>query len=316
MNGDADSVPVLLLGFNRPDKLRRVVEPLRLIKPKRVFVCIDGPRSDRPNERCQVQETRDVAELAVNWECELHTLFRPTNLGCRASVTGAISWAFEQVDELMILEDDCVIDPSFATLCRVLLDRHRADENIFNIGAVNFQQGHRRGDGDYFASKYPHCWGWATWKRAWQHYTDDLSQLSPCDSLHEERERDYWQLIYERCAKGRVDSWAYRWTFRCWQQGGLTLLPNANLVTNIGFDDEATHTNDEVGGPRTLQSLETFKPPPSLTADREADQFTFDQVFCPIGSEDDEKRKAFALKRAAKAKTQLKTPLKARWWRF
>ncbi len=298
----AETVPVLLLGFNRPDKLRRVIEPLRAIRPQRVFVAVDGPRAAREGEAGRCLATQRAAEEAIDWPCEKHFLLRPHNLGCRAAVSGAITWAFQQVEELLIIEDDCIIDPSFVALCQVLLDRYRNDERIWNIAAVNFQQGRHRGDGDYYASKYPHCWGWATWKRAWRHYTDDMAALSPGDDRHADpREKDYWRLIFDKCAKGKVDSWAYRWTFRCWQQGGLTLLPNANLVTNIGFDQEATHTGGEAGGSRALQHLGSFAAPSTLAVEIEADQFTFDHVFCPAGSPAEVEILDYARKQAERA---------------
>ena len=279
------TVPVLLLGFNRPDKLSRAMEPLRQVRPEQVFIAVDGPRADRPGEADKCRETQLAAEAMIDWPCKIHRLYRSSNLGCRQAVAGAIDWAFQQVEELIIIEDDCVLDPSFFAFCEVLLDRHRHDEHIFNIAAVNFQQGHRRGDGDYFASKYPHCWGWATWKRCWRQYTHELDGLEAAlENQATERERNYWRLIHDKCVKGKVDSWAYRWTFRCWQHGGVTLLPNVNLVHNIGFDDEATHTSQAPGTTRQVESLASFREPSSLVADREADQFTFDHVFCPPGT--------------------------------
>ena len=303
------TVPVLLLGFNRPDKLCRAMEPLRQVRPERVFIAVDGPRDSRPGEADQCRKTQLAAESMIDWPCDVQKLYRTSNLGCRRAVSGAIDWAFQQVEELIVIEDDCVLDPSFFMFCEVLLDRHRHDERIFNIAAVNFQQGHRRGDGDYFASKYPHCWGWATWKRAWIHYADDMQALSPCDEQHSDpHERDYWQLIFDKCVKNKVDSWAYRWTFRCWQEGGLTLLPNVNLVNNIGFDEEATHTSQQIGGSRMLQSLQSLNPPSSLAQNVEADAFTFAHNFCPPGSAVEEEVMDFVRKRNAKeAKKQARS---------
>ncbi len=323
MTVEADTVPVLLLGFNRPDKLLRVIEPLRAIRPHRVFVAVDGPRPDRAGEADRCHETQRAAEAAIDWPCDKQFLFRPANLGCRAAVSGAISWAFEHVEELLIIEDDCVIDPSFVTMCRVLLDRHRDDARIWNIAAVNFQQGIHRGDGDYYASKYPHCWGWATWKRAWNQYSDDMQALSSCDDRHTDpRERDYWRLVFDKCVKNKVDSWAYRWTFRCWQQCGLTLLPNVNLVSNIGFDEEATHTVEQTGGSRMLQSLHAFNPPSSLAQDLEADAFTFAHTFCPSGSAVEGEIQEFIRKRLeqeaknqARAEREQQKAAKAEEWK-
>jgi hypothetical protein len=169
----------LLLGFNRPDKMRQMLEPLRGLKPRHVFVSVDGPRTGRPFEAEQCRQTQIAAEEGIDWPCEVHRLYRETNVGCRAAVSGAITWALSKVEEVVVIEDDCIVDSTFFTMCRTLLDRHRNDEHVFCVAAVNFQAGRKRGDGDYYASKYPHCWGWATWKRAWSHYEDDIESLRP-----------------------------------------------------------------------------------------------------------------------------------------
>jgi hypothetical protein len=204
-------------------------------------------------------------------------------------VSGAISWAFQHVDELIIMEDDCVVDPSFFEMCRTLLERHRSDERVCSIGAANYQDGQRRGDGDYYVSKYPHYWGWATWKRAWSHYQDDIEALRPFvesrdfESRHDsEQEVLYWRDVFAMCVEGKVNSWGYRWTFSCWKRGAVALLPNVNLVENIGFDSEATHTteSDVLPQPR-IESLKTFNAPSSLRVDKEADRYTFDHVYIP-----------------------------------
>jgi hypothetical protein len=285
----AFSVPVLLLGFNRPDKIRRVVAQLREVRPSRVFVAVDGPRSDRPGEAALCQETQQAAASGIDWPCEVQTLYRDHNLGCRLAISGAITWAFEMVDELIIVEDDCLIDPSFFDFSRVLLERHKDDARIGCISAVNFQQGQTRGDGGYYASKHPHCWGWATWKRAWAHYEDDLPKLrafmdsKAFEAWHKsEIERAYWRHILTFCETGKVNSWAYLWTFSCWLHNAVTLLPNANLVTNIGFGDDSTHTTADDRMPeRPLERLTNFTAPSSLAVDEAADQFTFEHVFCP-----------------------------------
>lgn len=289
---DTASVPVLLLGFNRADKLLRAIEPLRLVKPRSVFIAVDGPRESRPEEAARCRETQQAAGRAIDWECTVQTLFRERNLGCRRAVSEAITWALEQVEELMIIEDDCVVDPSFFRMCRVLLDRHRDDSFVHHIAASNFQEGQWRGDGAYYASKYAHCWGWATWRRAWRTYTDDLTVLEQfCESeafskRHPtDNEREYWRHAVALCRSGEVDSWAYRWTLSCWLHGAVTLLPNVNLVANIGFDEEGTHTKDATAAHRQeRRSLEDFPAPSSLQTDVEADRFSFEHVFCPPGS--------------------------------
>ena len=280
-----EDVPVLFLGFNRPDKAARVLEPVRRVRPRRVFIAVDGPRDGRADEPARCRETQRAFENGVDWPCEVHKLYRETNLGCRVAVSSAITWALEQVEHCVIIEDDCVIQPDFLKLCAVLLPRHAEDQEVMNISAASFQPGVARGDGDYYPSKYAHCWGWATWRRAWQHYRDDLSGFEPVltdKTLHKtEDEQAYWQIIYQRCVAGEVNSWAYRWMFSCWLKRGVGLIPNVNMVTNVGFTDDGTHTTagDSKLGPLGL--LEGHRAPSSLEANAEADDFTFRNVFCP-----------------------------------
>lgn len=324
---DPATVPVLLLGFNRPDKLLRAMEPLRLVKPRQVFIAVDGPRENRPEEAGKCLETQNAAQGAIDWKCTVRTLFRERNLGCRRAVSEAISWALQEVEELIIIEDDCVVDPSFFRMCRVLLDRHRNDDQVYHIAASNFQEGQWRGDGAYYASKYAHCWGWATWRRAWRGYTDDLSVLEKfCESeafikRHPaDNEREYWRHAIALCRSGEVDSWAYRWTLSCWLNGAVTLLPNVNLVSNIGFDAEGTHTKDILEAHKQeRRTMEDFPAPSTLEPDVEADRFSFEHIFCPPGSLTEnivvKRRLKKARERAKEVETALTTSQKElkRW---
>jgi hypothetical protein len=281
--------PVLLSCFNRPDKISQVIQPVRQAKPPVLFISVDGPRVGHEGESAKCLETQRIVEAAIDWPCEVHRIYRSENLGCRRAVSLAISQAFERVEELIIIEDDCLLDSSFFELCETLLPRHRNDPMLSSISAANFQAGQLRGKGDYYLSKYQHCWGWATWRRAWQNYEDDIGKLhdavhgSLVKTLHSsEDERSYWQLAYQRCVDGEVDSWAYRWQFGCWLQGARNLIPNRNLVTNIGFDGEATHTTEGAPAMRTVEWLSSFKAPDALVVDAEADAFTFNEVYCPL----------------------------------
>ena len=157
---------------------------------------------------------------------------------------------FQHVNEGIILEDDCIPHPDFFSYCSILLNRYRHDTRIWCISGSNFQDGQWRGDGSYYFSRYNHCWGWASWRRSWQHYDADLSQWTRLydggflrtifdDSVERHHWKQIWQCLLE---KGRPDSWAYRWTFTCLINGALTALPNRNLVENVGFGEDATHT--------------------------------------------------------------------------
>ncbi len=282
------NVPVLLLIYNRPELTRRVFDRLREAAPKQLFIAADGPRSDRPNEVALCAETRSIVN-EIDWPCEVHRLFREENLGCKSAVSNAITWFFEHVEEGIILEDDCVPHPTFFRFCNELLEYYRYDERIMVISGDNFQHGRRRTQYSYYFSRYNHIWGWATWRRAWQYYDGEMKYWPDLrntswlfDILGTQDAADYWYNIFDKAYAGEIDSWGYPWTFSCWVQNGLTILPEVNLVSNIGFGDTATHTKNSDS---TAANIPTFpiqfplRHPPYMVRHRDADQYTFDTHF-------------------------------------
>lgn len=192
--------------------------------------------------------TRAVID-GVDWPCEVLRNFADTNMGCGRRVSSGLDWAFNQVAEAIILEDDCLPDPSFFPYCDELLERYRADERIMMVSGNNFQNGASRTSDSYYFSRLPHCWGWATWRRAWQLY--DFSM--PDWPLRREARwlktiaRDsalerYWAQCFDDVRSGKIDTWDYQWMHCMFAHNGLSVVPNVNLVTNIGFSNTATHT--------------------------------------------------------------------------
>jgi len=326
-------VPVLLLGFNRPEKVAPVLAPLRAVGTRHLFVSLDGPRISKPSDAAACADTRAAFDQLIDWPCDIQRQYHDVNLGCRAAVSGAVTWALSQVEECLVLEDDCVIETGFLSLAAELLARHRGDEKIMHIGAANFQGGLRRGTGDYYVSKYAHCWGWATWRRAWQKYEDNLDTLATvvkpsfAKSLHaSEDEVAYWQIIFERCKRGEVDSWAYRWLFSCWKEGGFALIPNVNLVSNLGFEENGTHTIEGESGLSPLGVLAGQSAPKELMPDRDADDHTFRSIFCPPLSAAEKQvfqhrirhlKESLKLQKdeVSRLQTELKSEQKQPWWR-
>jgi hypothetical protein len=244
--------PVLFIVFNRPDTTWQVFEAIRKTKPPRLYIAADGPRHEREGERASCEEVRKIA-LEVDWECDVKTLFRDKNLGCKIAVSEGISWFFEHEDEGIILEDDCLPDQSFFSFCEELLLRYRHDTRIMAISGVNFQKGRKRTEYSYYFSRHFHCWGWATWKRAWKFYDRELiawPEIQKNGFLYDigngyEPFASYWSRIFEKCYAGEINTWDYQFLLSCWEQSGLIVLPNINLVTNIGFGNKASHTTDK-----------------------------------------------------------------------
>lgn len=172
-------------------------------------------------------------------------------MGLKRRVSSGLDWVFNTVEEAIILEDDCLPHPTFFRFCEDLLEYYRNDERVMLVAGTNFQFGHKRTEYSYYFSRYIDCWGWATWKRSWQHYdfemkdwpeTRDNNWLS--DILEDPQEVASWSKVFQCAYDDYIDSWAYRWKFACWIQSGLTIIPNINLVSNIGFNADAVHTKD------------------------------------------------------------------------
>lgn len=287
-------IPILLLIFNRPEKLKQVFEVVRKVKPSQLFVAADGPRSNHPEDPAKCYEARRIIN-AIDWECEVKTLFRERNLGCRESVSSAIVWFFAQVEEGIILEDDCVPSESFFPYCRDLLKYYRDDERVMAISGDNYQDGRMVTNDSYYFSRYPHCWGWATWRRAWVKYDARMSAwptckhegLLACLSGKDKLFVDYWSNIFDKVHAGEIDSWAYVWTFSCWANKGLTALPTKNLVKNVGFDGDATHTvnvNEKIEAMQAENLSWPLVHPYDVVRNTDADYYT-DMYHFGIGPE-------------------------------
>jgi hypothetical protein len=281
------NTPLLLIAWRRPHTLRKVIDAIRPLLPARMYVACDGPNPERPGEADKVAATRRVIEQEIDWPCQIERLYSDVNQGCRVGVSRAISWFFDQVEEGIILEDDCVPHPDFFSYCSTLLDRYRDDTRVWCISGNNFQDGHWRGDGSYYFSRYNHCWGWASWRRCWMHYDGDLAQwpdLRSSDLLKsifsDPVERRYWSKIWQALLyKGQPNTWDYQWTFTCLANGALTALPNRNLVSNVGFGEDATHTTGRAIDTSVGEGIDVSRHPSFVLSDSIADRYTFDRNF-------------------------------------
>ncbi|MBP6335551.1 MAG: glycosyltransferase family 4 protein [Bacteroidia bacterium] len=242
--------PILFLIFNRPQHTFAVFEILRKIRPAKLFIAADGPRSNVPEDHDRCEEARKIIHM-IDWECDLQVLFRETNLSLKHGVSSAINWFFENVEEGIILEDDCLADESFFSFCEELLERYRNDERIMHINGSNFLLGKEFNfTGSYYFSKICHPWGWATWKRSWQKYDIDMKNLDTfltTDKLAKitsnKEAAEFYANSFRNTAAGKINTWDYQWFYTVWLHDGIAISPARNLVSNIGFGKEATHTN-------------------------------------------------------------------------
>lgn len=237
---------VLFLVFNRPDTTAKVFEAIRKAKPPRLYVAADGPRLNRQGEAEKVTRVRELA-TAVDWPCEVSTLFREENHGCKYAVSGGISWFFKHEEQGIVLEDDCLPSQSFFWFSEELLNRFRDDERIFMISGFNNYTFY--GHHEYFFSSIGGIWGWATWRRAWSKYDVEINQLEAKygsefyklkyylgDKIYLTR-KQHWEAL-----KNGLDTWDYQWSFVRHFNNGLSVVPSVNLISNIGHGVDATHT--------------------------------------------------------------------------
>jgi predicted O-linked N-acetylglucosamine transferase (SPINDLY family) len=274
--------PVCFIIFNRPDVTQRVFEKIREAKPPKLLVIADGARANKIGEQEKCLATRAIIHQ-VDWKCEVLTNYSDVNLGCRKRIYTGLDWVFSQVEEAIILEDDCLPDPSFFRFCEELLEEYRHNTKIMLVSGQNLQFGQKRRNYSYYFSRYNHCWGWATWKRAWQYY-DDTMELWPLvknenwlfDILQDEQAFRYWSATFQGMYEG-FDTWDYPWLFACYINQGLSVLPNINLVSNIGFGKEGTHatdTNSILANIPVEEMQFPLKHPPFIVRDTQADNFT------------------------------------------
>lgn len=281
--------PVAFIVFNRPHTTRVVFEEIRKVRPQRLLVVADGPRPEKAGEEERCREVRSIIE-GVDWDCQVETNYAEKNLGCGLRVRSGIDWVFEQVEEAIILEDDCLPHPSFFPFCRELLERYRNDPRVAQIGGVNFQFGRAGSPYSYYFSRYNHIWGWASWRRAWQLHDHGMSYWPEYRDrgalrglLSGKGEVSYWTDVLDRVHSGEIDTWDCQWTFSCWRHGLLTVLPSVNLVSNIGFGPGATHTPvpNRFAAVPTKAVLFPLVHPPAIEADAAADRYTGNTMFQP-----------------------------------
>ncbi|MDP9316967.1 MAG: glycosyltransferase family 2 protein [Chloroflexota bacterium] len=242
------TTPIAFFIFNRPDTTARVFDAIRKARPTKLLVVADGPRPDRRGEEEVCAATRAAIE-DVDWPCEVLTNYSEFNLGCKRRVASGLDWVFDTVNEAIILEDDCLPEPTFFPYCAELLDRYRDDTRIFLISGDNFQRGKRYGAASYYFSRYPHVWGWASWRRAWRNYDASLRAWVDADNrepylsrFETPNERAFWTAAWDAVTTGGLDTWDYQLAFTAATQDQLCIVPQVNLVTNIGFGKDATHT--------------------------------------------------------------------------
>ena len=253
-------IPILFLIFNRLDTTKQVFAAIRKAFPRKLYIASDGPRDNREGENEKIETVREYVLNSIDWDCEVKTLFREKNLGCKKAVSEAITWFFENEKMGIILEDDCLPNHDFFHFCKDLLVLYQNDTRIFLISGHNKQGLWKHDTCDYFFSNMGSIWGWATWARAWKHYDFEMLDIKDfivnnnfVNLLGEGIGQLRQNTIYTEMILKKVDSWAYPWGYTLNKNNALACVPSKNLVVNIGFGEEATHTHNIIKQPDTYK---------------------------------------------------------------
>ena len=278
-------IPILITAWRRVEKLENLLHAIKENKPKKIYFSCDGPRKNNLNDEKLIKNVKESFNKLINWDCEIHKKYNKENLGCRVAMITAINWFFENESEGIILEDDCIPRKEFFPYCAELLQKYRNNHKVWTISGSNFQRGIKRGDGSYYLSKYFHCWGWATWRDRWSKIDSFMSTWPKAKETNSIKsifpdplEFKYWNKIFDKFFVRKIpDTWDIEWTYTCFINQGYTIIPNYNLVKNIGFDQEATHTKYSI---QNLPGIDKelilpINHPNFLIQDVLADRFTF-----------------------------------------
>lgn len=285
--------PILLITFNRPNHTRRVFEEIKKQKPKQLFIFQDGARQNNEADIEKCAAVRAIFTEPLDWDCELKTYYSDKNLGCGQGPATGISWFFEHVEQGIIMEDDCLPHPDFFSYCEELLKRYKEDDKISFVGGSSFQNQKGLYKESYYYSAGPFAtWGWATWRRSWckfDYFLDEISTEQMRNLIHkyfkEGKQRTYWIEIYEMVKENQCKDtcWDYQFYMSCWKDSMLAIAPYTNLITNIGFCDEATHTfgEEHPAANRTTSFIYPLSHPSCIDLNKKADFYVHKNYIAP-----------------------------------
>lgn len=286
-------IPVVIIIFNRVETTNKLLQILSQLKPKKLYVIADGPRGTVAGEVEKCNEVRALIDT-LDWECEVKKRFSTENLGCGLNPAQGISWVFEEEKFAIILEDDCLPDASFFPFCDELLHKYKDNDKVMMISGNNHLLIQRDTSESYFFSKNTQTHGWATWKRAWGKYDYMMSdwpivkaKLNLGNYLNDATYGKNWERSLDHAynelkSKTKTSFWDYQWTYTCWKNNALNIIPNVNLVTNTGYGDDSTHTSDEYHPLANLRVDEMVFPlvhPKIFAQDLEADKILSKTVY-------------------------------------
>ncbi len=260
------NTPILFLTYKRFETSIQVFESIKKAKPKKLYFASNAPKNNDTFEIEKVVKVRSLVDL-IDWDCEIITLFRDVHLDVKESITFTIDWFFSMEEKGIILEDDCVPSETFYYYCQELLDYYENDQTVFSIGGCCFLEDESLQENEYRFSKHTYIWGWATWKRAWLNYDLKMEEWPKFKNSKDFKSifknyliRYYWVNIFNLVYENKIRTWDYQWVYSVWLNNGLSIMPNRNLVSNIGFGIDSNFTHDKTSIEANLKSFD-FKLP-------------------------------------------------------
>jgi hypothetical protein len=287
MGKDISIPPILFLVFNREALTKKVFDVIRKSEPSQLFIAADGPRKGNKYDTLACQKTRGIVSH-IDWKCEVHTLFRDDNLGCKVAITSAIDWFFENVEQGIILEDDCLPSESFFWFCDEILEKYRLNDNIMQINGNFHLHNAKDFSNSYYFSKLNACWGWATWKRAWKNFDTNMSgyidfkKSKGIEGYYEDKEVASWMKGYlDDASLPTCGIWSTQWAYAIMKNDGLCINPTVNLVNNIGFFDSPTsgvHESFSGYSKYLLEEIDEIVHPKNISYNCQNDKLEFTEV--------------------------------------
>jgi hypothetical protein len=277
--------PILFITFNRPTHTGRVFDEIKKQKPKYLYVFADGPREGNESDLQKCKKVKSIFDDNIDWDCELKKYYPISNLGCGKGPASAITWFFENVEAGLIFEDDCIPHPDFFEFCKILLNKYKSNTQISFIGGANFQDNQIIGSGSYYFSAGHHgTWGWASWRRSWQYFSYFIKDFNENELkfvlkkyFYNKTQINYWLEIFREVNNDRFNDscWDYQFYYSCWRHGMIAIIPNKNLISNIGFDHLATHTFnfENQFANKTIECILPLNHPDYIIQDQSADYY-------------------------------------------
>lgn len=285
-----DVKPVLILAWKRARAVKQLMNVLKHCEPSRLYFACDGPRLGVAGEEQLVKECITAFKSEISWDCEVEYLLNDRNKGCKDAVNAAISWFFSKEDSGIILEEDCIPNHSFLLFASEMLDRYSEVDRVWGISGFNPVAEMYPCETSYFYSKYFLCWGWATWRRCWLKHDVEMTawgaiKNSPAyfKMFDSKRERLFWSSVWEQIKTiGKPSTWDYQYVFTSMINHGLFIIPAVNMIMNIGFSDDATHTTEQhFEMPKQLPMPESRTVPQLSERDIIADKLIFNRFLFP-----------------------------------